>query len=143
MSLCEVCEKIPFFDLPPFPPWLEVYYTYKANEEHSVLPLFNWSEETQTGALGIAYHKSIEALRASAPGCMMCRLVEYEILGSLEGYRRIVHQYHRFRNVKPNCELWTCKRRAGEDGFIILSPLTGGDGVYLMAAAGFCVEDGT
>jgi hypothetical protein len=152
-SLCSLCDKISFLDLPPYPPSLAGYHVpFKANSE--LFPFITKTISTPekgkhkmpVGPLGLAHHPSLVALQDAAEGgCEVCAMIEQSVdrvRAVLEeaGKDKLYVTYD--RTGPPTWEFWLSKRKEGGDGVAVWSMAEKGEQVYLVGVVGFCVDDG-
>ncbi|RDW56534.1 hypothetical protein BP6252_14124 [Coleophoma cylindrospora] len=144
MTLCSVCKTIPFADLPDFPTWLPTFHLPLM--ERDLVPYLpmddkEWKQEGKT--LGLPHHKTIEMLRTAAESCGICQLINVGVSRVLEllGVAN-ESEWYRYgdKSGPPTMELFVCKREAGGDGFVVLSPAVKNYEVFLMGAIGYCVD---
>lgn len=152
MPLCEVCEKIQFFDLPQFPNWfiqhLPVEYEYLTVYDDAKKHV----RKAEKPPIGIPFHRTLKSLLAAAKSCDVCSLIEPTVLNTLKVFADFKSPnrddyFSRGKFLEPlgeiSCEFYICGRPEDVDGFAVLSPATGTEEYLLVAAAGFCVDEGT
>lgn len=141
MSLCKLCEGVPFDNLPAIPEdvWNAIF------DEKYIHPFYGFSKASPNGTLGYQHHTNLKDLRASAEKCELCNLIsaqadlfiaEHEALEKAEDPGAASEGF-------PSFDLHLTKREHG-DGFWVFT--SAGDKelgvVFLLAAVGFCVTEG-
>lgn len=141
MSICNLCSKIPWHNLPPVPPECA---TGLSGHKY-IQQFYDWSEKYRKSN-GYLHHTSLEALRTSAnvSKCGLCELM----LKSAENVERDLEtlkpEWEAGTEIKypwPTWEFWITERKQGGPGFWVMSETDDG-GVYLVAAIGLCARDG-
>ncbi|UZP38276.1 hypothetical protein NXS19_006092 [Fusarium pseudograminearum] len=140
MFLCNVCEAIPWDNLPPTP--TEEILIVSSDNAY-LQEFWEWPRD----CIGYSHYQSLEALNSSAEDldCGLCRLIYKQVelcrlkLEELQSRR----EDFEFRHAWPLWEFWITKRPDG-DGIWVLS-YTDSDKeglVRLLAAIGISVRDG-
>ncbi|EKJ77736.1 hypothetical protein FPSE_02234 [Fusarium pseudograminearum CS3096] len=139
MFLCNVCEAIPWDNLPPTP--TEEILIVSSDNAY-LQEFWEWPRD----CIGYSHYQSLEALNSSAKdlGCGLCRLIYKQVelcrlkLEELQSRR----EDSEFKHAWPLWEFWITKRPDG-DGIWVLS-YTDSDKeglVRLLAAIGISVRD--
>lgn len=147
-KLCELCQSIPFGDLPPFPE--DSYYVTLSGYEHLQEAIHREMHEPIPEPLGFHHHPDLESLRrASAAGCELCCQVEIQAECLLMDVAAQAEWYAEYPEIKepsgdPSFDLWVTKRSGGGDGLWVLAKSASEpEGVlFVVATFGFCSEDG-
>ncbi|KAF2396740.1 HET-domain-containing protein, partial [Trichodelitschia bisporula] len=141
MALCSICKNIDFFNLPDFPKWLPSFH--RPLDDHDLVPYMPSGSSEEPRVLGVPHHPSLAALRTAAAACPICQLIDRGIVrveALIEEGNKDSGYVARDNDGPPVYQLWMCKREDA-DGFMVLSPARDSHNVYLIAAAGYCVED--
>jgi hypothetical protein len=159
MTLCCVCQSIPFHDLPEPPAQWRGSLALSGIE--SLQEFLNESRHQSEAStrheddLGFPHQSTVVALYASAIDCGLCRLLKQ----SVESFVKLVQGG---RNARPltaeepssrdmfgtwdpdqDFSLWLTKRLDGGKGFLAFTPSASPQtSIYLVGAIGFCVDDG-
>ncbi|KAI1022132.1 hypothetical protein LB504_007313 [Fusarium proliferatum] len=141
MTLCDVCRKIPWENLPIAPPesWLNVSGYPYLHDCH------DWPEDSR----GFLHHPSLEALRNAAnnEGCDICYLILTQVKSCQAELEELKPKWEAGTIRKygwPLWEMWIVKRLVGGgDGFWVMSTTDdeSKETVRLVAAIGLCVDD--
>jgi hypothetical protein len=118
--LCQLCQSIPFHDLPALSPHF-IGGSKDGVHELDGQPVEGGSfREKADGPLGFPHHVSLESLRhASAAGCELCREIE---TGAGDLLAAVLRRFAagpdlRTRVGDPTFDLWVTKRAKTGDGF--------------------------
>ena len=145
MTLCEVCRIIPFGALPEFPKWLPTFHLPLM--ERDLVPYVPKDAEWKEIGMkpGLPHHKSLKELKMAAKLCEICQLINIGV-SRVQELLDVANEneYYKFANQSgpPTYELFVCKRGAGGDGFVVLSPAEKNYEVFLVGAIGYCVDYG-
>lgn len=155
-QLCALCSKLPFVNLPPFPDWLNKYHVplkadddlvpYLPDREEGSITKDNPHGVAKTGSLGIAHHQTFEALQEAAKSCDVCFLIEQSVQtvrDLLEEANKDPRYVYYNKAGPPKYEFSITGRHEDEEGLLVWSLAEDESEVYLMAAIGYCVDDGT
>ena len=149
-SLCQLCQSIPFHDLPELPfgyvgggGCLEALYReprIRPDQSYDIL-------EPLEGPVGFPHHPDLESLRrASAAGCELCRELERatNTMQEAVAWRKAEDPHMREALDDPTFDLRLTKRSPCGDGFwVVTRSLVKADEVlYVVGTFGFCAEDG-
>jgi hypothetical protein len=140
MPLCELCKSISWESLPVLPSsywcgapsWKYIHAFYRNDEPND--------------PVGRLYHSSIENIRDSAEQCDLCNLILSavdKVITELDGATEEKILRYNSRPDRLIFELSLTTRRDGGDGFWVFSKSEDSRTIYLVAAIGFCVQDGT
>lgn len=147
MSLCDLCKRIPFDNLPSVPAG---FWNGRPSEKY-IHPFYSFSEERYADPLGHPHQRNLEELQASAEKCELCKLLATQAELFVAEYNGL-DEKNRFRGDAyggyPDFDLWLTKRRDGGDGFWVFT--SGKDRfngkretIFLLATVGFCVTEGS
>lgn len=144
--LCNLCVSIPIEALPAFP---STYINTESKWSYIHAFVENTAEE-HPGPPGSPHQPDLESLKTSAATCELCCLILNQIDRFIDEFRA-AEQDEFFRNTYnkgyPGFDLWVTRRRAGGEGFWVLSTGKEKDrdrrSLFLLAAFGLCVTDGT
>ncbi|KJZ74886.1 hypothetical protein HIM_05795 [Hirsutella minnesotensis 3608] len=136
MTLCYVCQAIPFQILPSFPDesYVRLWSDYPGIHE---LLLKNGSRPPSP--IGFHYQSCLENLRiTSTLGCELCRHVEKKADDLLADIASMYAKDKDPRRADPSFDLWITARPEGGDGFWIftISESTAEKQLFLLAVLG-------
>ncbi|KAF4962494.1 hypothetical protein FSARC_9417 [Fusarium sarcochroum] len=141
MTLCNLCNEIPWESLTPVPPDVSGWLS-----GHPYIQAFQpWPEDSR----GFPHHQSLEALRVSARelNCHLCRLILNQVELCQSELEQLKPKWEADTMHKydwPTWKLWIMKRMDGVDGCWVMSFTDGTRRreARLVAAIGLCVRDG-
>ena len=144
MALCDLCESIPFKNLPPLPP----SWSPTAGKEDFQCFIHIGSDEPYDHgpSLGFSHQTSLEALEASASACVLCSLLcdsIHKLIAAYGEHRKDpVFSYYDKGGLPSDYHLWLNKRTDGGDGFLAFTASQIDRKIYLVAGVGLCVNEG-
>ena len=147
-TLCELCQSIPFLDLPHFPD--DSYTRTATGKEHLQELIHHKLDDPIPEPLGFHHHPKLESLRrASAAGCELCRQIEIQADRLLEDIAERKARWVEYPSVAtptgdPSFDLWVTRRGEGGDGFWVSAKSVSKPDklLFVVATFGFCAEDG-
>lgn len=145
MTLCSICQSIPFQSLPEPPLALHDLLLDDINiQEFSPQETYFRSRDEP---LGFPHQPSIEALAISAASCSLCTLINESVSIFIDAYQKarkdpLFVYRDRLGGVPVDLPLWLTRRLDGGDGFLTFTHAQLGNSILLVGAVGFCVEDG-
>ncbi|KAL9093996.1 MAG: hypothetical protein Q9165_003666 [Trypethelium subeluteriae] len=148
MSLCNLCIKIPWENLPAVPE--DLASLLSGHQYIQAVP--GWPQ----GVQGHPHHQSLDSLRQSASFCSLCSLIcesAENVQRELEELRPKWEAGEGIQYDWPTWEMWLVKRRQGGDGCWVMSFVDGESErsqsreeesreAWIVAALGICVRDG-
>jgi hypothetical protein len=149
MSLCSLCQIIPFSKLPTA---LEpVSISYIAGNRALVNLWYTREDPLPEGHLGLPWHEHLDALAESAAaGCPLCAIVQAGIETWTSHYNHEAENNESFKEfemqrmpIPERQRLYLTKRFGGATGFLVLVPHPASVKlVNLMTGVGFSVNSG-
>lgn len=139
MTLCIVCQSIPFDNLPEFPS--DAFNASCSGKKY----IHNFVRRRGTEPVGpvfrsVRHHESYNALKAAVErGCELCALIKE----SADAVCADIEAAEDERYAQPTFDMWLCQPQKGRQGFWVFSENASKYAeVPLLAAFMFVVPDG-
>jgi hypothetical protein len=140
MTICELCQSIPFHDLPTLP---DNHYSFGSGWEYLMIGLERTQKPTSRTA-GFNYWPNVEGLRSSSAQCDLCNLIYTSVEKVATTWDNVTEEKLdncSVRPPRPTFEMQIRKRTIG-DGFWVITKTENPFTLQIVAAVGFCVEEG-
>ena len=148
MSLCSLCQSIPFEALGSLPECTAPSPNHADPEDPASVFSFRMvGHHPPNEALGFSHHNSRDILAASAETCGLCDYLHSSLNAFFPAYwkaqddpdfRRTTSE--RF-SLSSEFQLFLTRRPNGGDGFLIVACAEPKEFLYVLGAMNFCVED--
>jgi hypothetical protein len=148
MSLCSLCQTIPFEGLGSLPEctWGEPNQA-DPEDPASVFSFRMAGHHPPNEPLGFLHHNSREILAASAETCGLCDYLHSSLNAFFTGYWKALNDpdFRRTTNerfsLSSEFQLFLTRRSNGGDGFLIMVRAEPKEFIYMLGAVSLCVED--
>src|SRR5271155_5479041 len=114
MTLCSLCQSIPFTGLPQLPSaWQNL--SLVAKPERQQFSNLQKSPPARNEPIGFPHHLGLEVLAASAVSCELCGLINESVIRFISAYHEaeqdpVFVYYDRSKGISVNSQLWLTRR---------------------------------
>lgn len=145
MTLCTLCQSIPFSSLPGFLD--DSMESWCIGDNEDLIAVWPCTDDSKAPGdpLGFRFQDNMEAVAASADLCVLCAVIQTGAQAWIDHYRHAELQYGlaKWYQFPSGQKLWLAKRPGGAEGFVVLVRNPGHEkNVYLLTGVGFSVEAG-
>jgi hypothetical protein len=135
MTLCSLCQSIPFRGLPQLPSAWQHLSLVEEPPPHNEL-------------VGFPHQPSLQELAASAVSCELCNFINESVARCVSAYQKaeqdpVFVYYDTSKGFSVDSQLWLTNRLDRGDGFLAFVRARLKESIFLVGCVGFCVEDGT
>jgi hypothetical protein len=145
-SLCEICQSIPFKNLPPIP---DNFGSYVPEGPKSNIYKLFWygSEENAEGpSIGWTHSKSLKQMNAESEACVLCKLLTDPRGQLARDYAEAeVNENFASGNQTQGLSdgpLGLLARVDGSDGFMLILRAKNPKFWFVVTVVGLCVDEG-